>query len=98
MRLGVEARSGRDVGLDADDRLDAGLGGHVVELAGAEHVSVVGHADRGHLQPLGLAEHRGDLRRTVEHRVLGVVVQVHEGRPRALREESRDSVHRVASV
>ena len=35
-----------------------GFGRGVVELAGAEHVSVVGHADRRHLQPLGLGEHR----------------------------------------
>ena len=76
---GVEARTRRDIRLDADDRLDPGLGGRVVELAGAEHVSVVGHADRGHFQPLHLGQHRRDLRGTVEHRILGVVVQVHEG-------------------
>ncbi len=85
---GVEPRRGRDVGLDADDRLDAGLGRRVVELAGAEHVSVVGHPDRGHLQPVHLGEHRRDLRGTVQHRVLGVVMQVHEGRV----------VHRDASL
>ena len=77
---GVKAGGGRDVGLDADDRLDPGLGRRVVELAGAEHVSVVGHPDRGHLQPLHLGQHRRDLRGTVQHRVLGVVMQVHEGR------------------
>ena len=104
---GVEAGPGRDVGLNADDRLDPGLGGQVVELAGAEHVSVVGHADRRHLQPLGLGQHGSDLRGAVQHRVLGVVMQVHEGRltwghlPLAgdARPRSRRiSVHRDASV
>lgn len=76
---GVEARAGRDVGLDTDDRLDAGLCRRVVELAGAEHVSVIGHPDRGHLQALHLGKHGRDLRGTVQHRVLGVVMQVHEG-------------------
>jgi hypothetical protein len=76
--LGFEARRRCDVGLDPDDRLDPHLGGAVVELAGAEHVSVIGHADRRHLEPLRLGEHRLDLRGTIEHRVLGVIVKMHE--------------------
>ncbi|CFE46862.1 Uncharacterised protein [Mycobacterium tuberculosis] len=79
---GVEPRARRDVCLHADDRLDPGLGRGVVELAGTEHVSVVGHPHRGHPQPLHLGEHGRDLRGTVQHRILGVVVQVHEGGPR----------------
>ena len=76
---GVETRARRYIGFDADDRLDPGLCRRVVELAGPEHVSVIGHPDRGHLQPFRLGEHRRDLRGTVQHRVLGVVMQVHEG-------------------
>ena len=76
--LGVEARLGCDVGLDADDRLDAGALCLVVELAGAVHVSVVGHADCGHFETSGLLEHGADLGRTVEHRVLGVIVKMYE--------------------
>ena len=76
--LGIEARRGRDVRLDTDDGLDALVGGGVVELAGAEHVSVVGHADSGHTQPDGFLHHRLDLRGTVQHRVFGVIVEVHE--------------------
>ena len=38
----------------------------------------LGHPERGHLEPLRLGEHRLDLRCTVEHRVFGVVMQVHE--------------------
>ena len=94
---GVETGSGSHVRLDADDRFDADLGGRVVELAGTEHVSVVGHADGGHLQALGLGEQGGDLRRTVQHRVLGVVVQVHEAihRPVSLGPPG-DTIRRVA--
>ena len=88
---GIKTRSGSYIRLDTDDRLDAGLGRRVVELAGTEHVSVVGHPDRGHLQPLHLGEHGRDLRGTVQHRVLGVVVQVDEG-PR------RRTAHRDASL
>ena len=76
--LGVETRRRGDVGLDPDDRFDAGVCGGVVELAGTEHVSVIGHPDRGHLQPLRLGQHGLDLRGTVEHRILGVVVQMHK--------------------
>ena len=85
---GVEPGPGGDVGLHADDRLDPGVGRLVVELAGAEHVSVIGHADRRHLQPLRLGQHRRDLRGTIQHRILGVVMQVHEG----------GGVHRTASL
>ena len=85
---GIETRPGGDVSLNSDDGLDAHLGRSGVELAGAEHVSVVGHADRGHLQPLCLGEHGRDLGGAVEHRILGVVVQVHK----------RRAVHRRASL
>jgi hypothetical protein len=64
------------------------LGAVIVELGtrgtrgicqGAEHVSVIGHVDRRHLQPLGIGQHRRDLRGTVQHRIFGVVVEVDEG-------------------
>ena len=49
--LALEAGDvGREVGLDADDRLDPGGLGLLVELVGAEHVAVVGHRDRRHAQ------------------------------------------------
>jgi hypothetical protein len=37
----------RDIGLDADDRLDAGVLGLLPELVGAEKVAVVGRRDAG---------------------------------------------------
>ncbi len=95
--LGVEPRRGCDVGLHADDRLDARFGRAVVELAGAEHVSVIGHPDRRHVQPLRLGQHRRDLRGTVQHRVLGVIVKVHEGTHRhASLRRPTDTSRRVA--
>ena len=77
--LALEAADvGREVGLDADDRLDPGVLGLLVELVGPEHVAVVGHRHRRHPElrrPLGQLRQP---RRTVEHGVLGVHVQVDE--------------------
>jgi hypothetical protein len=92
----VEAALRRDVGLDADDRLEAVLLGLLVELVAAVHVAVVGHADRGHAEARRLREERGDLRRTVEHRVLGVDVQVDEGIVRHQRKPPLGEWHRRA--
>ena len=65
--LALEAGDvGREVGLDADDRLDPGRLGLRVELVGAEHVAVVGHRDRRHPQlggPLRSGHRAGPPRR-----------------------------------
>ncbi len=68
----------RDVGLDADDRLDARALRLLPELVGAEDVAVVGRRERGHPHPRRLAEEVADAGRPVEHGVLRVHVQVHE--------------------
>ena len=68
----------RDVGLDADDRLDAGALGLLPELVGAEDVAVVGGGERRHPHLGGPGEQVTDARGTVEHGVLGVHVQVDE--------------------
>ena len=70
---------GGEVGLDADDRLDPGGLGLLVELVGPEHVAVVGHRDRRLAQLGGPLGQLGQPRRAVEHGVLGVHVQVDEG-------------------
>ncbi len=76
--LALEARAGSEVGLDADDRLDPGRLRLLVELIGPEHVAVVGHRDRGHLQLGGPLGQLGEPGGTVEHGVLGVDMQVDE--------------------
>ena len=68
----------RHVGLGTDDRLDPLRVALLVELEGAVHVSVIGDADR-RLAVLDRLGHQvGQARRTVEHRVLGVDVEVGE--------------------
>jgi hypothetical protein len=69
---------GRDVGLEPDDRLDPGGRGLLVEVVGAEQVAVVGHRQGGHLEPAGLLEQLLEPGGAVEHRVLGVHMQMHE--------------------
>ena len=85
--VAIEPRARRDVGLDADDRLDAGLPGRLEEAQRAEHRSVVGDGDRGHAEALRLSEDRGrpgvrrgrfDASGAVEQGVLGVHVEVDE--------------------
>ena len=72
----VRARG--DVGLEPDDRLDAVLVAGLPELVGAEDEAVVGRRDRRH-PLLGRRRHQlVDPGRTVEHGVLGVVVEVDE--------------------
>jgi hypothetical protein len=77
--LAVEAGDVRgEVGLDADDRLDADGLGLLVELVGAEEVAVVGHRHRGHAQLRGPFGQRAEPGGAVEHGVLGVHVEVDE--------------------
>ena len=68
------------VGLDPDDRLDGMVLRRVPELVRPEHVAVVGHRHRTHALTSRLGHQRPHLRGTVEHRVLGVYVEVDEVR------------------
>ncbi len=75
----VEAARARcHVGLEADDRLDPRRPRLAPELVGAEEVSVVRHRDGLLAVPRDLRDQSVDLGRAVEHRVLGVDVQVDE--------------------
>ena len=78
--LSIETRGPRGhVGLEADDRLDAGVLAVRVEVVGTEQVSVIGQANRGLPEARRFLRHCFRLRRSIQHRILGVVVEVHEG-------------------
>ncbi len=74
----VEAVVRGEVGLDAEDGFDAGLLGRLVEGVAAVHVAVVGHGDGWLAEPFGLGEQGPQFRCSVEHRVLGVHVEMDE--------------------
>ena len=66
------------VALEADDGVDPQRLRLLVELVGAVQIAVIGHGNRRHIQPLRLREEVRDPCRAVEHRVLGVDMQVDE--------------------
>ena len=71
-----QAALARHVGLDADDGLDPGLVGRLVEVEDAVHVAVVGDGD-GRLAVFGRPfDHLVHPGRPVQHGELGVEVQV----------------------
>ena len=71
--------AGRDhVGLGADHRREVGLPRRAVEVEDAVHVPVVGDADGGLAVGRRRRDHLLDAGRTVEHRELGVQMEVHE--------------------
>ena len=75
----VRARgAGGDVGLDADDRLDALVRGPLPEVEGTEEVAVVRGGEGGHAQPFGFVEELPQPGGTVQHGVFGVVVEMDE--------------------
>ena len=87
-RLLVPPVLGSDVCLCPDDRLDAGRPRLDPEVVGAVDVAMICHRDRRHAGAVAFGE---DVRQpgcTVQHRVLGVDVQVHE---RAVAARCRDS-------
>ena len=66
------------VALEPDDGVDPQRLRLLVELVGAVQIAVIGHGNRRHIQPLRLREEVRDPCRAVEHRVLGVDMQVDE--------------------
>ncbi len=68
------------VGLQPEQRLDAVLAPRLVELHRAVHHAVVGEADGGLAERGGALRQRLDLAGAVEQRVLGVDVQMRDGR------------------
>ena len=100
----LEPTRGDEVRLHAEDRLHVGVARGAVEVEDAVHVPVVGDPDRGLAVGGGLGDDVRDARRAVEHRVLGVQVEMHERAahepPRlpspalARRQPSEPAVHR----
>ena len=74
----VEPARGDHVGLGADDRRETGVARGAVEVDDAVHVPVVGDADRGLTVGCGGGHDVLDACRAVEHRVLGVEMEMHE--------------------
>ena len=54
--LAIGARPRRDIGLHADDRLDAFSFAFAVELESAEHIAVIRQGQRVHVVVLGLGD------------------------------------------
>ena len=77
---GALAVVGDHVGLEAHDRRDAALGRLAVQLDGAAHDPVVGERDGALADLLDPVEEPLDLARPVQDRVVGVDVEVREGR------------------
>ena len=94
----VAAVAGRDVDLAAEDRLDAALAGRVVEHHRREHVAVLGHRQRRHLQRGGLVEQFVDAAGAVEQRELGVEMEMDELSHRALTPSGRRDPGRGARI
>ena len=67
------------VELRTDDRLHAVLTGRLVEVEDAIHVAVVGDPDRGLTISRGRRHHVAHTSSTIEHRELGVQMEVGEG-------------------
>src|SRR5205823_236546 len=76
--LFIESRIRRDVSLDANDWLNWALEGFLEKLICAEHIAVVGHGHCWHTLPSSFGHQLGVLGGPVQHRVLGVYMQVDE--------------------
>ena len=70
-----------EVGLDAEDRLYVVLTTGLVHVESAVHHTVVGQAQRRHVELCRTGSHLLDVARSVEHRVLAVNVEVGYLRP-----------------
>ena len=73
-----EPAARRDVDLAAEDRLQPARPRVVVKDHRREHVAVLGHRNRRHLQPDRLIEQLVDAARAVEQRELGVQMKMDE--------------------
>ena len=89
LAAGARHAVGRDVGFDAEDRLDPRLLAGDVELDGAEQVPVVGERDRVHVERVHALDQLGHAIAAVEERILRVEMQVDETGRGGRREQPR---------
>ncbi len=83
-RRSLEARLARHVRLHADDRLEVVVATGAVEVEDSVHVPVVGDADRGLTVCHCRVDDVGHSGRAIEHRELGVQVEVDERVPQCV--------------
>ena len=77
-RIAIEPVVPGHVGLDADDRLDAGVTAERVKVDCAIEGAVIGEAERGHVQCLRARDEVAEAGQPVEQAVLAVCVQMDE--------------------
>ena len=67
-----------DVGLHADDRLDAGLFRFLLEVPGAVQIAVIGDGEGGLFELLRAADQVADSIGAIEQRIFGMTVEMDE--------------------
>ena len=77
-RTPLLAAARRQVQLATDDRLESRVLDRLVKLHGAEHVSMIGHGDGGHVVGFGGCCEIFNAAGAVEEAVVRMVVQMHE--------------------
>ena len=77
-RIAVEAALSRDVGLDANDWLDAGVAAERVEVDRAVEGAVIGQGERGHAERFRPCDQIGKTRQPVKQAVFAMRVEVDE--------------------
>ncbi len=88
-RRSIATVSGRDIRLDAEDRLDPGVLRGADKLHRAVQIAVVGDRDGGHPQLLHAGDQRLETIAAIEERVLAVKMEMHEAARRGVRHEAR---------
>ncbi len=78
--IGVAVLHGarREVGLDADNRFDAGVGTGAVKVNHAEHRAMIGNRQRIHAEVFGTMDELVNTAETVQQRVFRVDVKMHK--------------------
>ena len=76
----IKTRTGGEIGLQTDNRLQAVLLTNLIKLNRAVEIAVIGDGERRHLVLLGEPNHLVNFREAVQERVIGVIVEVNKRR------------------